>query len=85
MSIPGSYAALCDAIADWDFDGLGQIAAPALVISADADPVSPPADGRRIADGIPEARLVVLERCSHLAHVEQPLAVGGLIEEHMAA
>jgi pimeloyl-ACP methyl ester carboxylesterase len=43
------------------------------------------ADGRRIADGIPEARLVVLDRCSHLAHVEQPVAVGGLIEEHMAA
>jgi 3-oxoadipate enol-lactonase len=82
---PGSYAALCDVIADWDFDGLGRIAAPALVISADADPVSPPADGRRIADGIPGASLVVLERCSHLAHVEQPLAVGGLIEEHMAA
>jgi 3-oxoadipate enol-lactonase len=82
---PGSYAGLCDAIPDWDFDGLGRIAAPALVISADADPVSPPADGRRIAAGIAEARVVVLEHCSHLAHVEQPLAVGGLIEEHMAA
>jgi 3-oxoadipate enol-lactonase len=79
------YAAGCEAIRDFDLSGrLGAITAPTLVIAGADDPATPPSDGRALADGIPGARLEVVERAAHLANIEQPEAVGRAIAEHLA-
>jgi 3-oxoadipate enol-lactonase len=49
---------------------LPQIAAPTLVVVGDQDILTPLAAARELADGIPGARLHVLEGGGHLAHVE---------------
>ncbi len=82
---PGAYAACCEAIAAMDFlPGLKNVAAPTLVIAAADDPATPPAHGAAIADAIPGARLVVVERAAHLANVERPEVVSGAILAHLA-
>lgn len=43
-----------------------------LVIVGDADALTPPADARLMADGIPGARLDVIHGAAHLANMEQP-------------
>lgn len=72
-STPEGYAACCEAIAGHDLRGeLGSIRAPTLVLAAADDPATPPEHGRLIADAVPGARLLVLERARHLAVVERP-------------
>jgi 3-oxoadipate enol-lactonase len=64
-------AAQGDAARDHDtLARLHQIAAPTLVIVGDQDILTPVAAARELADGIPGARLQVLEGGGHLAHVE---------------
>lgn len=72
-STPEGYAGCCEAIAGHDLRGeLGSIRAPTLVLAAADDPATPPEHGRLIADAVPGARLLVLERARHLAVVERP-------------
>ena len=80
------YAACCDAIRDWDFGAeLGRIQAPTLVLVGDEDPATPPDDARRIADGIPDAKLVVIPQARHLVNVEQPEAFTAAVLDHLLA
>jgi len=51
-------------------DRLGEIAAPTLVIHGDADPLVRIENGRRLADGIPGAELLVYEGVGHIPEVE---------------
>ena len=68
---PEGYAGCCEAIGSLDLRAeLGQIRAPTLVIAAADDPATPPEHGRRIADAVEGARLVVLDHGRHLAAVE---------------
>jgi pimeloyl-ACP methyl ester carboxylesterase len=63
---------------------LGEIQVPVLLLWGDADPISPVAVGRRLADLFPSAELVVLEGGTHdlaseraaeiLPHIERCLA-----------
>lgn len=55
--------------------GLAAIAAPTLVIVGREDALTPPDLAKEIADGIPGARLAVIEECGHLATMERPQAV----------
>jgi len=72
---PEGYAACCEAIRGHDVSArLGEIRAPTLVIAADGDPSTPPAELARIRDGIPGARMVLLEHARHLANIERPEA-----------
>ena len=67
-----AYAACCEAVAAWDFrERLGEISKPTLVVAGAEDPATPPEHAETIADGIPDARLLVLPDCAHLANVEQ--------------
>jgi 3-oxoadipate enol-lactonase len=76
----GGYAACCAAIEVMDLEPvLGNITAPTLVIAGEDDPATPPEYAKRIAAGIPEARLEVLPGAAHLANVEQPDAVNRLL------
>lgn len=78
------YAACCDALRDWDARGfLGRIAAPTLVVVGSGDPATPPTDGQLIADGLPDAGLVVLPCAAHLLNVEQPKAFNRVVLAHL--
>jgi pimeloyl-ACP methyl ester carboxylesterase len=58
---------------------LGAIRCPTLVVGGDADGVAPPAAVRELADGIPGARLEIIERCGHFMPLEQPAALNALL------
>lgn len=76
------YLACCQAIEAWDHrDRLGAITAPTLVIAGSGDlatPVEPHA--RTLAEGIPGARLEVLD-AAHLASIEAAAEVTALVAE----
>jgi pimeloyl-ACP methyl ester carboxylesterase len=55
--------------------GLASIGCPVLVVAGADDDVTPPELAAEIADGIPGARLTVLDDCGHLSALEQPAAV----------
>jgi 3-oxoadipate enol-lactonase len=79
------YAACCEALAHWDFrDRLGEIRAPTLVIAAAEDSATPREHAELLANGIPDAKLVVLPAAAHLANVEQAEAFSTLVSEHLA-
>jgi 3-oxoadipate enol-lactonase len=64
------YVACCAAIRDADFrDSLSQIGVPTLVITGSDDPVTPPVDGRFLADSIAGSRYVEVP-AAHLSNVE---------------
>ncbi|MQY07706.1 bifunctional 3-oxoadipate enol-lactonase/4-carboxymuconolactone decarboxylase PcaDC [Actinomadura macrotermitis] len=79
-----SYAACCDALAEYDVrDRLGDIAAPALIVAGRADPATPPAYARELADGIPGATLVEIPHAAHLAPADRPDAVAAALLAHL--
>jgi Predicted hydrolases or acyltransferases (alpha/beta hydrolase superfamily) len=59
--------------------GLSAIACPTLVVVGEEDAITPPVVARELAEGIPGARLAVVADCGHLAAIEQPEAVTGLV------
>lgn len=82
---PDAYAAMCEAVAGWDFtERLGAITAPTLVVAGAEDPSTPPAHAELIAERILYAELAVLEGAAHLANVEQPEAFNQTVLAHLA-
>ena len=77
------YLACCQALEVWDHrDRLGAVTVPTLVIAGAADPSTPvEPHARTIAEGIPGARLEVLD-AAHLATVERAGEATALIKEH---
>jgi pimeloyl-ACP methyl ester carboxylesterase len=55
--------------------GLGSIACPTLVLAGREDAVTPPERQLEMAAAIPDATLVLVPRCGHLAPLERPDAV----------
>jgi len=71
MTRTGNEFVVDGTLATWDAGpSLGGIRAPTLVLVGADDFLAPAS--RRLAQRIPRARLVVLERASHLAHLERP-------------
>jgi len=67
---PQGYAAACAAVRDFDLRSmLARVSAPTLVVSGSADPATPPAAGRFLAEGIAGARYVELP-AAHLSALE---------------
>lgn len=64
-------------------DRLPQVAHPALLLWGDADPVSPPAVGRRLAQLLPHATLLVLPGGDHAFVHERPRDIAGPITRHL--
>ena len=60
-------------------DRLGEIGVPALVVSGEHDE-APPAINRTVSEGIPGAESVILEGCSHMAHVEDTAGYLALLD-----
>ncbi|NJD20119.1 MAG: alpha/beta fold hydrolase [Gemmatimonadetes bacterium] len=65
------------------FPRLGEIRVPTLVIVGEEDTLTPPAEARRIADGVKEARLVVLPGAGHLANLEKPEAFNAVVADFL--
>jgi 3-oxoadipate enol-lactonase len=64
------YIANCEAVRDFDYrERVDKIAVPTLVIAGSADPATPAADGRFIAEHIAGARFVELQ-AAHLSNIE---------------
>ncbi|MGI5200361.1 alpha/beta fold hydrolase [Spirillospora sp. CA-108201] len=59
--------------------GLGFPVPLLAVYSKENDPMVPPRMGRALAELVPSARVVWLERASHFVHVDQPEAVSSLL------
>jgi 3-oxoadipate enol-lactonase len=77
-----SYALCCDALGAFDArERLGGIAAPVLAVWGDHDLVTPEACAREIADGVQDGRAAGIADASHLAPVDDPAAVIGLVGE----
>ncbi|MFD1528135.1 3-oxoadipate enol-lactonase [Pseudonocardia aurantiaca] len=77
------YLACCQALEVWDHrERLGAVTVPTLVIAGAGDPSTPVTPhARTIVDGIPGARLEVLD-AAHLATIERPDEATSLIAEH---
>lgn len=60
---------------------LGKIACPTLVLSGREDSILPPALSEEIAQGIPNARHVIIEECGHYLPLERPHTVTALLRE----
>ena len=56
------------------WERLGDIAAPTLVITGSDDRLAPPVNSERIAQRIPDAKLVMLPGASHRFFAENPEA-----------
>ncbi len=54
-----------------------------LLYSRENDPMVPPDVGRRLAQAIPDAKMVWLERASHFPHVDSPAATLAAIGEFL--
>jgi pimeloyl-ACP methyl ester carboxylesterase len=81
---PDAYQRMSRAV--WTAD-LTQVAAslrvPTLVLSGDADPVTPPSLGRQLAEAIPGSAFTALPRASHLLNLDQPAAFNALLRRHV--
>ena len=64
---------------------LGAIRCPTLVIAGRNDQLMPVALLEELAGGIAGARLAVVDACGHMASIEQPAAVAGLVREWITA
>ncbi len=83
---PAGYLAQLQAILGWEsFSRLPQITAPTLVIHGKVDRLVPAGNGELIAARIPGAKLVLIERASHLFSTDRPGAAETAILEFLAA
>ena len=64
---------------------LPAIRCPTLVVAAREDGIMPVAILEELADGIPGARLEIIEDCGHMATLEQPAQVTGLLRGWLSA
>jgi pimeloyl-ACP methyl ester carboxylesterase len=79
--------AACDWAATDGFDrmsDLGAVAAPALVMTGTDDGLTPPKYARYLAERVPGAELVTLERAGHMFPVERSAEVAEAIERFLA-
>ncbi len=63
---------------------LADVRTPALVVTADDDRLTPPADARLLAAGLPDARLLILPSGGHLSLVMAPTLLHEAIADFVA-
>ena len=62
---------------------LKEIRVPTLIMAGRYDFIFPPEAQAELADGIPNSRLVFIDRASHSPHEEQPAEVVGVIRDFL--
>lgn len=72
----GSHRAIIRTVRRWDAERISRdahlLTQPTMVVWGDRDREVPLADGHRLQEEIPEARLIVFRECGHLPHEEYP-------------
>jgi 3-oxoadipate enol-lactonase len=58
---------------------------PILVVAGEVDVISPPSEGRTIAEAVPGGRFVMIPGAGHLTPVERPGAVAAALAEFFAS
>ena len=72
LPTPEGYMAQLQGILAWEaYSRLDQITAPTLVLHGESDELIPPGNAHLIANKIPGAKLVMLQRASHLFLTDQ--------------
>ena len=83
---PGQYAAYWEMIAGLETrERLARLACPTLVLVGEEDSSTPPAAARVLAEQIPGARMEIVAGAAHLATIEAPDAVNGLLQAFLQA
>ncbi len=78
------YAACCEVIAGLDQrPDLTRVTAPTLALAGAEDPATPPPHLAEIAAGVPGAQLLVVPGATHLANLDQPVAVSAALLVHL--
>ena len=81
---PGAFAAACRALGALDLrPQLGSIGNPTLVVAGADDQTTPPEMAVELANGIPNAKRVVLSECGHCPQLQQPAALLAAIESFL--
>ncbi len=65
-------------------DDLGRIGMPTLLLAGERDPLAPPRTMQRMADAMPDAKLVTLPAAGHLAHLEYPKEFAAAVHGFLA-
>ncbi len=76
---PAAFAAAARGAAGYDFSRWRGITAPVLAVRGHQDVFTPPSDLTRLAQLVPQARLVTVPGCGHFAPIEQPGLLAGLL------
>jgi len=72
---PAVFQAACAALAGLDLRGrLSELRVPVLVLVGEHDEATPPAMGRELAAGLPEATFVMVPDCAHVPQLQSPEA-----------
>ncbi len=64
---------------------LSSLEPPAMFVWGDEDPLVPLAFCRYVADALPDARQVVLNKCGHVPQVEMPRDANSLVHDFIAS
>jgi pimeloyl-ACP methyl ester carboxylesterase len=72
----GTHRAIIRTVRRWDAERVSRdahlITQPSLILWGDRDREVPLADGYKLQEEMPSARLIVFEACGHLPHEEYP-------------
>ena len=77
------YARSCEALAAAQSAALEDITVPVLLVTGDEDGVAPPSTVNEMARRLPNARVVVLNRCGHWTTFERPTECAQQLEEFL--
>jgi 3-oxoadipate enol-lactonase len=66
-------------------DELKDIKIPLTVVAGTEDHTYPPHKSQQIADGVPHAKLITMEKTGHVHALENPDAVNAVLDDHLAA
>lgn len=66
-------------------DRLGEITAPTLIVHGDLDPLLPPSGAEQLAEGIPDAQLMLVPGAGHVLRSECPDEMNRVMRMFLAA